>query len=116
MNGHCNVAREEDSTSAGFLTKQRGLYKKGQLAQERFRELDELGVDWNPSDTKWETNFVKLKAFKLRIGNTRVPHDWKEDPSLGAWAYVQRVLRRDGKLSKDRIRRLNEIRFDWTIE
>jgi hypothetical protein len=38
---------------------------------------------------------------------------WTENPKLGGWVVTQRYDRRKGHLSEDKIRRLEEIGFDW---
>lgn len=37
----------------------------------------------------------------------------REDGPLATWCYTQRERRKDGRLSKERIRALNEIGFVW---
>jgi hypothetical protein len=43
-----------------------------------------------------------------------VPLRWAENKQLGRWVGSQRSKYRKGKLSEDRIKRLEDIGFVWT--
>ncbi|NIN00080.1 MAG: hypothetical protein GTO24_19010, partial [candidate division Zixibacteria bacterium] len=51
--------------------------------------------------------------FKKAHGHYKVPSGWPENPKLRKWIQHQRSFRKKGLLSKDRIRRLDEIGFIW---
>ena len=71
----------------------------------------------------WDERFGQLKAFQERTGHLHVDIDWQLtdhlnvdiDWQLKQWVRLQRRLERRGKLSSDRIRKLNEIGFDWNL-
>src|SRR5262249_21031930 len=67
--------------------------------------VDRIGVSWDV----W---YGRLKAYKDRKGHCRVPADYRaEGYNLGQWVSEQR--KREAKLSDDRRRRLDELRFVW---
>ena len=52
------------SQLARWVTNQRTFKKEGKLSQARKARLDELGFDWDPHDSAWETMFAELKALQ----------------------------------------------------
>jgi superfamily II DNA or RNA helicase len=86
--------------------------EKGKLSVEKINRLNSLGFVWDPIGDAWEQNFESLKAFQNREGHCRVPSVHEESGlSLGRWAQHQRE--RKGKLSAERIKRLNDLGFSW---
>ncbi len=61
----------------------------------------------------WDERFGQLKAFKQRHGHCEVPGQWPETPQLGRWVSQQRQRKKSNLLSAERIRRLDEIEFNW---
>ena len=51
--------------------------------------------------------------YKGQYGHTRVPQKYEENPQLGEWVIEQRKQMRTGVIREDRIRKLNEIGFEW---
>jgi len=76
-------------------------------ASIRIRIINELGFTW-------DEQYGKLLSYKRDHGNCNVPKGWKADPALGDWCAGQRVLRKQGKLHADRIKRLNSLDFEWS--
>ncbi len=62
-----------------------------------------------------EERLEELKEFKNRHGNCNVSGRWSENIPLGTWVTAQRAKYRNGKLSDDRIKRLEDIGFVWNI-
>ena len=62
---------------------------------------------------QWNDKFEFLKKFKKRFHHCNVPDLWKENPALGRWVAMQRTHRH--LLSKERIRKLNELGFTWNM-
>jgi hypothetical protein len=57
------------------------------LTQERIDRLNKLGFEWDVAKkvVPWEERFNEIVAYKEKYGNTNVPRNWKENPSLGEW-------------------------------
>ena len=73
--GDCHVPRsyKPNSQLAKWVKEQRKVYSEQQLSAERIKNLEELGFEWNPNQTKWEQMFAALKAYKQAHGDCRVP-------------------------------------------
>jgi hypothetical protein len=108
QHGHCRVPN-----GSGPLADWVSNVRKNKQRQSpaRIRKLDQLGFDWSPYETQWQTQFENFLAFKRRFGHARVPARWAENPELGGWVSTQRLTK--AQLSKERIRLLEEAGFDW---
>jgi hypothetical protein len=113
--GHCNVPRDylENRALAVWVCKQRYRYKKGRLLIERVEKLEEIGFDWDPLKAEWENKFVELCVFKKEHGHCDVPKNYEKNHSLETWVTTQRALYKKGKISAERIQKLEEVGFDW---
>jgi hypothetical protein len=54
-----------------------------------------------------------LREFRRRFGHSHVPAEWAENITLGRWVVKTRRLRNAGRLSVEKVRRLNEVGFVW---
>lgn len=85
-----------------------------ELTEEQTRLLDKAGFHWQvirKNPVPWSQMFQLLVAFKKEYGHTRVPVKWEKNKKLGKW--VSRMRSDRDKLSTERLRRLEEINFDW---
>ena len=115
--GHCRVRSTGKSGLAKWVEKQRLAKEKGKLSAERVRRLDELGFSWRVKhEAKWEAKYDALAAYWESHGNFRVPSLEMEHADLAHWVAVQRHKRRIGKLSAERVRRLDELGFPWEAQ
>ena len=64
-------------------------------------------------EERWEIRFNELKDYKREHGDTLVPCSYAKNPQLGIWVSTQRDQYKRGKISDERIRRLNELGFVW---
>jgi hypothetical protein len=57
------------------------------LTVERIKRLEEIGFEFDvyPKVVSWEDRFAQVVAYKEKHGNTFVPRNWKENPSLGEY-------------------------------
>ncbi len=115
--GHCNVPgygrHPENPQLSSWVASQRIAYKKGRLSQEQIQKLESISFIWNIDEAEWEEMFNRLIAFKEINGHCNVSRDRKNYESLGRWVVHQREKYRKGKLSNDRIKKLNAIGFMW---
>jgi len=116
-NGHCNVPDEwpEDPQLGKWVGKQRTKRNNGLLSNDRIERLDRIGFIWNLLASNWEEMFGHLLEFKKKNGHCDVPSRWPENPKLSRWVFTQRVFWKNGKLSEDRIKRLEAAGFEWNI-
>jgi len=113
--GHCCVPRgyKADSQLSLWVVVQRRNQSNGTLPSDRFARLEAIGFEWDPQASVWEEFFAKLESFKAKHGHCRVFRHYKDDPKLGTWVSTQRVHFSKGKLTSNRIARLEAIGFEW---
>src|ERR1700674_2497444 len=118
--GHCRVpvAWEGTRSLSGWVKQQRDLKQQGVLSQDRWRRLKTLGLDWKTGDSldpRWDRSFLRLREFRRRFGHCHVPAKWAENINLSRWVVKLRRLNRAGRLSGEKLRRLNEVGFVWDV-
>jgi len=113
--GHSNVPSlwEKNITLSRWVVNQRVLRNKGLLSRDRIKKLETLSFIWDMRAASWEEMFFALVEFKKQHGHCNVPQKYDEKPKLGLWANTQRTVKKNGKLSEDRVRRLDELGFIW---
>lgn len=113
--GHCAVPAvhtESGMALGAWVQGQRA--NKENLTPDRKSRLEAIGFVWDLHNNLWDAGFKRLEEFKKREGHCRVPTEHREgDYNLGAWASDQR--KRKPLLSEERIRKLEEIGFAWTL-
>lgn len=118
--GHCNVPRSfEDKTLANFVSRQRYIYRKGNLPQEQVKKLEFLGFEWEVERKvnfidAWMEKYTELKKVFNETGSCFVSRN--DNKPLGNWIIQQRVKRKKDSLTDDQIKLLDEINFDWEPE
>jgi hypothetical protein len=112
--GNCNVPRShENKTLANFVTRCRFLFKKGDLEQDKIAKLKLLQFEFvAPKTNAWVSKFAELKQFFEIKGHSNYQKS-DGNPSIYHWILGQRVSRRKGKLPKDKIAKLDSIKFVW---
>jgi hypothetical protein len=124
-NGHAFVPVnfKENKSLGTWVASQRWLEAKGKLDPSKKKKLDQLGFVWSKdtekelkaiNDVKWEESFDKLKAYKKKYGTCQV--SLQVDRVLQRWTCWQRKAFYEGKLPENRLNRLNELRFPWSIQ
>ena len=113
--GHCNVpnAWPRNRELAAWLHGVRCNKRAGRLDAGRVRQLDAMGVVWDPQQTRWEKMFAALVEYRRCHGDCNVPCGWPTDPSLAKWVKGMRAAQKRGDLDSERIRRSDEIGFGW---
>lgn len=126
--GHCRVPQvwKENKRLGQWVATTRNLKKAGKLPLERVKLLEGVGFVWCCRNVTaaskgekrkmipWNERFEELKVFKDKYGHCNVPHKWSENVKLSNWLYCQRSFHRHGKLSQDKIKRLESIGFEWS--
>ena len=123
-NGHCCVPTSSTSTNSSICTSlgrwvynQRQAYKQNHLSKERKQLLDDLGLDWDPSNTTWTNFYNALKQYQAIHNTSYISYkDTTADPSLRLWVVTQRQLYQKQLLSSERKQRLNEIVFEFSLK
>ena len=71
-------------------------YHKGILSNERFNQLDLLGLDWNKKENEWQAKLNNLESYL--INNKRLP-PLNHESKLISWFKLQRRKLKKGRLS-----------------
>lgn len=119
QHGHCHPVRGgPDDFLSQWAEKQRR--NKQKLKSDQVRRLNEFNFDWRTrqerEDNQWNTQLEKVKAYKQQYSDTQVPANYTADPSLGGWVATQRDLYKKHRLRPDRLEKLEEIGFLWSIK
>ena len=120
--GDCNVPSvwTENKQLAYWVAAQRDRYRDKNISEYRIRHLEKIGFEWKHSleemgKKRWEEKLNALKEYKRKHGDCDVPFFYEENRKLASWVRTQRANYRNGKLSDDRIKRLEDIGFMWNI-
>jgi superfamily II DNA or RNA helicase len=117
--GHCKVPDnhfENELQIGSWATTQRRLKKDGKLAPDRISRMNSIGFVWDVLSEQWEKAFSASINFHKREGHWNIPDSHIEDElKIGLWTGVQRMAKRKGRLTPDRLRRLNELGFTWNL-
>jgi len=112
--GHCSVPRKSRALKlAAWVLNQRRLFGKGKLSKVRIRQLEEIGFEWDPFENAWHQLFGELVAFKRREGHCAVPANSARNAPLARWAKKQQQIYSKGKLSAERVKKLESVGFEW---
>lgn len=115
--GHCMVPRNRKGKGFNLSNWVSNIRKnKALLNADQIHQLDVIGFCWNTRTEKWETAFNDLKIYRREHGHCRVDEDFvtKEKKfRLGTWVLRQRQDRKKGRITPDRVKRLDSLGFIW---
>jgi hypothetical protein len=128
--GHTRVPhhRGEDKKLGGWVVRQRFLHRQGRLPPDRVRQLDAVGMCWNPAKGRGgqvqprggsrstDQRMAELREFHARHGHANLPTKYPPNPILGNWVSNTRISYKKGQLSADRIQELEDLGFLWQGE
>ncbi len=100
-----------------WLVNQRRNYRLGKLGKDKIKKLEDIGIVWNIIKSFEESYKLVLEYYKEN-GHINIPksYDTKDGYNLGGFLFNQKLLKRYGKLSKDRIKLFDDLGIDWTIK
>ena len=93
--------------------------RRGQLAEGRMRQLDELGMVWNAYEEKWEKGYSEARQYFIAHNSMKISPLTKTDSGfpLGQWLRTQKLAYIGYKgrkpLAKDKAERLESIGVTW---
>lgn len=111
VNHRCPKKGEGSLTT--WCNTQRQSRKKGLLSEVRIRLLDEIGFVWEQDlEEQWIKNWEQVLLFY------RQQRHWPKsnEGKLGIWCSTQRKLHKQGILSPDRIKAMDEAGFIWNAD
>jgi superfamily II DNA or RNA helicase len=118
---HQQQQQGDKATASQSLTawcsRQRALHRDGTLPPARKQLLDEVGFDWDPVQTEWDTAIAHLRTYRRQHGDLLVPQHLICDDGyqLGAWVSNRRSEMRSGqlRLSAARKAELDQLGMVW---
>ena len=91
--------------------------RPGRLTAEKAAKLEKLGIRWNHRlEAAWEKGFTSAQKYRTEHGDLLVPVRYrdKNDFALGEWIVYNRQRYLGGKLTQNRIERLEAIGMVWS--
>lgn len=100
-----------------WIVNQRRNYKLCKLSKDKIKLLEDIGMTWSVIKSFDESYKLVLKYYNEH-GNINIPKDYILDDgyNLGSFIYNQKNLKRDGKLSPDRVKLFDDLGINWTIK
>jgi hypothetical protein len=128
LNGNCNVPGDRDKLGR-WVKRQRERYQLQILTHEKVDALDSIGFQWKRqyklkprnrvSSAAYEKSFHKMvKSVVLYVekhGHGYIPQAY-EDKVLALWSRSRRREKASGKLSPERIDKLQKVGFVWEFK
>ena len=110
-----SYADENGVKLGAWIYGQRDRFSRGLVPEEQKELLDSIGMSWDRYDAKWEKGFQYAMRYISEYGDiNNVPEDFRYDNfKLLVWIRAQRTRYRQGKLSPERVSRLEEIGLAW---
>ena len=109
-----------------WLNYQKLKFRSNELDEEKVKLLQKLGIDFvikNPEE-EWKKQFLLAQKYYEHHGNLYIPRNFKtnngyefdnEGIKLGDWIITQRRTYKSGKISTERIEKLNSIHMIWSL-
>ena len=123
MHGDLNVPpnyRSDGVWLFKWLNEQKQIYRgnraEKQLSAEQIAKLERIGIHWGQNnDEAWDKQFAAAEQYYHEHGDLNIPKSFcsSDGKCLGQWLVVQRRKHREGKLSADKISRLEQIGMRW---
>eukprot|EP00871_Galdieria_phlegrea_P004515 jgi/Galph1/5064/GphlegSOOS_G3703.1 len=114
--GHIQVPRSPKYRELyDWCIRQKNLYRNGKLERNRYSRLTRLGMMWDHRMDRWNRKFMQLVEYGRKYGHLNVEKGTKDNPyrSLYSWIIKQRFLYRYGLLDEEKVRKLEDIHFDF---
>jgi hypothetical protein len=90
--------------------------RKGKLGSDQIQPLDAMGFPRDSNRARWERMLTSLINFKNTHGHLNVASNRLEERLLFEWVSEQRKLKELDLLDQTRMKRLEEIGFQWNTE
>lgn len=120
--GHLRVNQRKNDSLGRYVNRLRNEKRMAKedrqhLTDDLIERLDNLGFEWvvkKPNNETWDEKFQMLQGWKNKHGDCNVTR--AQDPTLGRWVALQRENYKKRKLDENKVERLNEISFAWSIK
>ena len=117
------LVRQSHVTSDGFnlgkwVSSRRTGKSRNKLSKEKIKQLDDMGFVWDVDEHKLQQGIQKLEEYRSEQGDLLVPHlhVTSDGFNLGKWVSSRRTEKSRNKLSKEKIKQLDDMGFVWDAE
>ncbi|MBR3242394.1 MAG: Helicase associated domain protein [Parasporobacterium sp.] len=120
---HGNLKGPRNYTQNGvnlfvWVKRQVKAARDGKLPEEKLRRLEQIGFTIPTREKTWEENFAQALVYYEQNGNLEIPKQYVAPNGtwLGKWISMQRLNRKQGRLSDEQITKLNKLSMRWEDE
>ena len=106
-----NNEKYKYSNIGSWVITQRMFYTHNRLSNERIKKLKECNFLFNKYDNDWECSFNIYKEFKEKYNRKPKNKEKYKDLDLKVWEDLQIKNYKQGKLSEEKIQKLEAIDF-----
>ena len=85
--------------------------ERRKITEALIQLFEEIGFNWNPLEQEWKDNYQLLKQYFKENGDTKVPLVIQHSDR----GLLCNDAQEEEKLSKERIKLLDEIEFIWEV-
>ena len=100
-----------------WISTQREKYSEGALTVQQIQMLESIGMCWDRNEDKWNRSFLYVKEYSVSTGDINyMPVGYcVEGINLYSWIATQRSRYKQGKLSAERIQKLESVGLKWSL-
>ena len=100
-----------------WISTQRERYSEDTLSSEQVELLNSIGMCWDRNEDKWDRVFRLVSEYVSSKGDINsMPVGYSmEGTDLYAWLGTQRSRYKQGKLSAERVRKLESLGMSWSL-
>lgn len=115
LNVNIKYATEDGVKLGIWISSQRYAYNKNKLSEDRIHRLESIGMSWQRDISRCEEGYLHAADyFEVNQSlNPSVGYTSDDGFPLGVWVSAQRRKYQSGKLSDERINRLEKLKIDW---
>lgn len=119
---HSQYTVREDMELGQWVSRIRSYYKNHTLQLDQEEKLNAINFPFESNDDfDWDDRYKELESYKEKYGHCNVPkveigtvyQNIFRRSGFGLWVDNQREHYRNGKLSKERIEKLEMLGFQW---
>lgn len=115
LNPSANYVCDDGFKLGSWIASQRRKYQTGKLSDEKIRRLEDLRINWNPTEALWQEGYQNALEYFRANGNLNTNGNYITDDGykLGFWLNNQRTKYKNGTQSPEHTEQLNKIGMIW---
>jgi len=102
----------------GWIHRLRDDYAEGRLSKEEIDRMNSIKMIWDKQDKIWNDYYKLAKKYFDEYGHLNIKARYKtsDDINLGIWIQRQKTDYVNKRLSKERLKKLEEIGIIWNVK